>query len=316
MNATPRYGKDQEIDLNYISNRIKKFFSGITLAFYRYLKMLYRNKWLVLVLIMVGVGYGYYLESNSKPLYKHEIIVAPNFKSVDYLYNQVLIFGSEQKDAKNCTIEKVKIEPITDIFSLITQKREYMDAFRVFADKVDFEKIIKETATSKNYRYHLLTVYTAGKDENGSVVNKFLSGLNNDAYYLERQKLEKLNTINRRQELEKSVAHINQMMESFGKGAVTPVTNEVNMNTYSDLDNVFLLKERFLEEMNRLDVEIIEQQKIIFDVSRISNVQVSKSIFLNKMILMPLLLLFLFSLLMVCLKFFRRLKQLDESEIR
>lgn len=74
-----------EIDLAEIPKRISGFFDKIYSKWNDFLFFLIKKAKIIIPLIILGFALGIYLD--SKPAsYRHEVIVYPNFESIDYLY--------------------------------------------------------------------------------------------------------------------------------------------------------------------------------------------------------------------------------------
>ena len=93
----PQNNDDQEIDLAVISKKINNFFQGINASIFRGIQFFIRNWIIVLILVFTGFGLGVFLDSTQKS-YEHEIIVAPNFQSTDYLYAKIDLINSKIKE--------------------------------------------------------------------------------------------------------------------------------------------------------------------------------------------------------------------------
>ena len=91
--------QDQEIDLTQVLKKIGGFFDSIAMAIFKGILFVKKYILIFIVLFIVGAGLGYYLDYSTKT-YKHDIIVSPNFGSLDYLYNKVNLIKSriQQKD--------------------------------------------------------------------------------------------------------------------------------------------------------------------------------------------------------------------------
>jgi uncharacterized membrane protein len=76
--------QDQEIDLGQVFSKVSSFFSGLVDNFFDFIFFLIKNSVIIIVLLVIGVGAGYFLDKSAK-VYNHEVIVSPNFGSVDYL---------------------------------------------------------------------------------------------------------------------------------------------------------------------------------------------------------------------------------------
>ena len=90
----PQNTTDQEIDIFQLSKSIGNFFDRINAAIFQSIQFFVRNWVVVLILLIVGFGFGWYLDSNKKS-FENQVIVTPNFGSVDYLYAKIDLIQSK-----------------------------------------------------------------------------------------------------------------------------------------------------------------------------------------------------------------------------
>ena len=88
MSATSQNTDNQEIDLSQISKKIGGFFDALATAFFRSILFFRKRALIFIVLILTGGILGYYIDRETT-IYQSEVIVSPNFGSVDYLYAKV-----------------------------------------------------------------------------------------------------------------------------------------------------------------------------------------------------------------------------------
>ena len=122
----PQNSSDQEIDIFQLSRSINRFFDRANRSVFRAIQFFIRNWIIVLILVVLGAGLGYYLDSNKKS-YNNQIVVTPNFESVDYLYAKVDLIQSKIAAGdvdflKNTVgisnpqaIRRIEIKPIADV---------------------------------------------------------------------------------------------------------------------------------------------------------------------------------------------------------
>jgi hypothetical protein len=84
-----------------------------------------------------------------------------NFKSTDYLYAKIDLLSSKIAEGDsvffklnwiiNMLLTKIKIEPIVDIYKLISNNEQNFELLELMAQNGDLKTVVKETTTSKNY---------------------------------------------------------------------------------------------------------------------------------------------------------------------
>lgn len=284
---------EQEVDLKHLSNRMSSFYDNFIFNVYRLLRFLRRRWYVVLALIIVGAGLGFYIDSTKAGRLRHELLVVPNFSSVDYLYQKVEDYDRLKlnKDliASNAGNEvyKIKIEPVYDVYNYILTDPLHFEAFKTLSERaIDLEKYSKSKLASKNYKYHILTVYTDGLGDTEMTVNKIMEELNSDEYFNKRKEIEKRNTIAKREEIAKSIEHINGLFQRLGS---SNSVNDITMNAYPELADVLTAKEGLMKQLNAVDVQMIEQDKVIYLATKMMNINVNP--FLPYYITIPFILL-------------------------
>ncbi|WLD23669.1 hypothetical protein NU10_13320 [Flavobacterium dauae] len=292
---------DNEVALGHFTGRVSGFFESVLNGIFNFIQLLYRNKWITLTLIVIGVALGILQTVLVKPKFKSEIIVASNFNSNEYLYSTVKNFSAMKsaavtpKDSILLTaIDKIEVEPVYNAFDFLLSNYQRMEAFKILSERgIDIEKYLKSKIAEKSYRYHKITVVTQIKpDSTDLVINNFLEKINQTSYFKQRMQFEKVNLSAKRDQLQRSVDQLNGMFESFGK---TPVSGStVTSNDYSDMDKLFMSKEYLLDQINLIDAELLESDKVIFDVFRTVNKSVG--FFVPPFIYLPLLFVLLFSI--------------------
>ncbi|HUH25001.1 MAG TPA: hypothetical protein VLY87_00100 [Flavobacterium sp.] len=287
---------DQEVDLKHLSNRMNGFYDNFIYSIYRLLRFLKRRWYVVIALISIGVALGFYIDSTKSSRLRHELLIVPNFGSVDYLYQKIKDYDrlelNKKLIAENAGNEvyKLKIEPIYDAYNYILTDPVHFEAFKVLSERaIDLEKYSKSKLASKNYKYHLLTVYTDGLGNTELTIDHILEELNSDEYFNKRKGLEKINTIAKREEVAKSIEQINGLFQRLGSDNKV---NDITMNAYTELADVLTAKEGLLKQLNAIDVQIMEQGSVVYMATKIMNVSVSP--FLPYFITLPALFLFLY----------------------
>lgn len=304
MNKSSNDSTEKEVDLLYLIKKIGDLFDRIGYFFYKLFLFSKRNIITLLLLLVLGIGGGYLLDSFSKNTYRHEVIVVPNFNSTPYLYDY--INGHSFKDF---SVKKASIEPIVNVYDLIKERYQNLEAIKQFSlSNIAFAKYEEGLGVEQFYRYHLLTIYTDEVENADVIIDKLLSTLNQDSYFLQRQKVELDNTDKLIRELNLSIEHINNLLDKFGTQETKSA--EVNIDNYSELNELVNVKKNSMDELNRQKIIRIEQAKVIYDASRITNI---KEIKLQFKYLLPLLLIFGFFGIVFLKKLFKRYESYKDA---
>ena len=162
--------QDQEIDLGVLFKKIESFFQKIVDSFFDFFLFIKRNIIILAILFILGIVLGYILDKKINE-YDHEVVVLPNFGSVDYLYSKINLINSKRKEGDTLFLKSigikepnklglVEVEPIIDVYRFIQERESNFDLIKLMAEDGDIDKIIKNETTAKNYTFHLIKIKT------------------------------------------------------------------------------------------------------------------------------------------------------------
>ena len=307
MNTTPENKDNQEIDLSKISKKIGGFFENISTSIFKGFLFFKRNILWVGILVALGVGIGLYLDKTTK-VYDNEIIVSPNFGSVDYLYAKIDLISSKINDndtlfLKNVIgikepkkLKKIAVQPITDVYKFIDNKVQNFELIKLMAEDGDIKKIVNESITSKNYPYHLISYTTDKETSDEKTVQPLLKYLNKSDYYALIQK-EYVNNIKVKMSANDTIiSQINGLLNAFSSNTNGSQKSDklVYYNENSQLNEVIKTKDALVNEQGLHRIELVNLDKIVKDNSATLNIKNTKIVNGKMKIFLPLLFLFLF----------------------
>lgn len=319
MNTTPQNNDSQEIDLSKISKKIGDFFEGIATKLFRGILYLRRNIIWVGILFVLGASLGYYLDKTTK-VYDHEIIVSPNFGSIDYLYAKVELISSKINDGDTLflkevvgiqqpkKLKKISIIPITDVYKFINYSDKNFEFVKVLAEDGDIKKIVNENLTSKNYPYHLISYTTDKETSNEKTVQPLLKYLNNSEYYTLIQK-EYLNNVKVKIiENDSIISQINGLLNAFSSNANGSQKSDklIYYNENSQLNEVIKTKDLLVKEQGEHRIELVNYDKIVKDQSVTLNIKNNKAVNGKMKFVLPLVFIGLFILIGYFKFYYRR----------
>lgn len=277
MNETPQNSSDnQEIDLSQVSEKIGQFFKNISTSIFKGILFFKRNILVISILFIIGVGIGFYLDKTVK-YYDNQIIVTPNFGSVDYLYSKVNLINSKInnndtlflkkvigiKDPKK--LKKIEIKPINDIYKFIQDKPQNFELVKLLAEDGDLKKILDEELTSKNYPYHSINYITLKETTLEDTQEPILKFLEDNEYYKTVQKEYVNNVKIKINKNDSIIAQIDGLLNAF--------SNDVNGNQKSDklvyynensqLNDVLKTKTDLINEQGFNRITLVNLDKII-----------------------------------------------------
>lgn len=324
--ASQNNSDNQEIDLSEISKKIGGFFEDISTRIFKGILFLKRNIIVIAILFVIGVVLGIYLDKTSKS-YDHQVIVTPNFGSIDYLYSKVELINSkiEEKDTlflkdvlglkEPKKFKKIAIEPINDVYKFIENRDENFEFIKLLAEGGDIKKIITEKVTSKNYPFHAISFSTSALTSEKHTVEPILKYLNDSDYYSKIQK-EYVNNIKVKIVANDSIiSQINGFLNTLSnKGNKSQSSNLVYINENTQLNDVIKTKDELVNDQGRRRIELINTDKIIKQISVTLNIKNIKSINGKLKLVLPFLFIFLFIGITILRSFYRR--QLAKSKLQ
>ena len=310
--------QDQEIDLGQVFSKIGGFFSNLVDKFFDFLFFLIKNSVIIIILLVIGVGAGYFLDKNSKT-YNHEIIVSPNFGSVDYLYAKVNLLEAKKKENDTVFISnlgiknvkklgKIEIEPVIDLYKFITSKQENFDLIKLMAEDGSLDKIVKDEITSKNYPFHLIKFSTSKTISEDAVVKPLLAYLNDSEYFniVKQQYLE--NTTVKMRANDSTIAQINSLLNDFSKASSgnQKSSSLVYYNENNNLNDIIKTKDGLVSEQGDYKLRLINNDKVIKDISVTTNIINTKGTNGKLKLVLPILFVFMFLLFHLFRNFYKK----------
>lgn len=318
--------QDQEIDLGQVFSKVSSFFSGLVDKLFDFLLFLIKNNVIIIILLIIGVGAGYFLDKTTK-VYNHEIIVSPNFKSVDYLYAKVNLLESKRKEKDTVFISdlgvknvkelgKIEIEPIIDVYKFITSKQENFDLIRLMAEDGSIEKIIKDEVTSKNYPFHLIKFSSSKPIIETEIIIPMIDYLNENYYYnkIKEQYLE--NTTLKISQNDSTITQINSLLNDFSRvsSGNQKSSSLIYYNENNNLNDILKTKDDLIKEQGDLKISILNNNKVIKEVSFITNIIDAKGTNGKMKLVLPIALVFLFLFFYSVRNFYKT--QLEKRKIQ
>lgn len=325
MSATPQNNDDQEIDLSQITKKIGGFFENVSTRIFRGIMFFKRNILWVGILFILGAGLGFYLDRTSK-VYDNEIILSPNFGSNDYLYSKVDLIKSKIKDRDTLFLKSIgikntqklvniELEPIVDVYKFIDNKATNFELIKLMAEDGEISKIVKDNMTSKNYPFHLLKLTTIKTLPADDVINPLLNYINDSKYFKSNQK-EYLNNVKiKMAENDSIITQINGVLNKIINNNGSSKSNSlVYYNDNMQLNDIIKTKDALITEQGTHRLELINYDKVVKEISVVTNVKNSTGTSGKMKLILPILFLGLFIIIKIFMSFYR--KQLAKSKAK
>jgi len=315
----PQNANDQEIDIFQLSRSIGSFFDRINAAIFRSIQFFVRNWIVVLILVIIGFGLGWYLDS-SKKTFQNEVIVTPNFESVDYLYAKIdlieaKILSGDTVFLKNVVgiphpeaIKKIEIKPVADVYKFIEDKEQNFELIKLMAEVGEVKKVLEDNITSKNYTFHTISFVSNKAIDEKEVVEPLLKYLNSSVYF---SKIQKIGFKNLEQEIAQNdtiIAQIDKVLNGFTSTVKNATKNDklVYYNENIQLNDIIKTKQKLVTEQGKNRLKLISFDKTIKEINATLNINDHKIVNGNFKLLIPIFFIFVFILISLFLKFYRK----------
>lgn len=303
---------EKEIDLGEIKSKVKSAFSSMNDMFFNSILFVRRNIILLAVLFIIGAGAGFYLDRSVK-VYRNEIIVIPNFGTIDYLYSKIDLIEAKIrerdqfffneigiKDVRD--ISKIKIEPLTDIYHFVNTKERNFELLKLMAEDGDVNDVVKSSVTSKNYTFHQITFVTKDSSESKEVADALMNYINDSDYY---RKMQKEFVYNLNEKIKANEAIIQQIDAILNSLSQKNTSQGVYISENSQLNDVIITKDRLIEQQGNLRLSAINFSQIIKESSRALNMKDFESINGKLKYILPIVLILLFIMIAALRRYYK-----------
>lgn len=300
-NSNTTNSEDQEIDLSQVSKKIGNMFQSFLDWIFDGILFFKRNIIIISILFVIGAGLGFYIDKSEK-VYSNQVIVIPNFESVDYLYAKVELLNAKirERDYKFLeqlgikipkNISKIEIEPIIDIYRFIDNSEENFQMIKLMAEDGDIQKILEDPVTSKNYKFHTISFVMHGLTSREETLDPLMRFFNDSDYYRIVQK-EKINNIQLKIKTdEETISQINGILNQFSNNTSSQQKSDklVYYNENTQLNDVIKTKDQLVNELGYLNIELNNYKDIIKESSSTINVRNTKSLNGKMKLILPIL---------------------------
>lgn len=297
--------QNEEIDLGQLFKKIFSFLNRLIDSFFNTFFFLKKNYIIVLILLIAGGVLGYYLDKKSKT-YNNEVIVAPNFVSIDYLYSKVKLLQAKNKEKdtlfladlgfKNIKdLGEIKIEPIIDIYSFIENKQGNFDLIKLMAEGGSIDKIVKGELTKKSFPLHTISFTSSKKINEENTIKPLIEYLNDSDYFstIRDQFIENEESIIRSND--SIINQIDILLKKFSKEEDKKKNEKlVYYNENNQLGELLGTKERLMKDKAYRKTNMLSKDEIVKVESSSINLLVTSGLNGKRFFIFPLLFIFLF----------------------
>ncbi len=314
--------QNQEVDLSLIFNGFRNFTENIKTSIFRGIQFCIKNAVVLSVLIVSGFAIGKYLDSDKKS-FSNEVIVIPNFESVDYLYSKINYLNSKIKERDTVYLKKVvgiekpknlksiNVKAIKDMFRLLDEENgklgdkerlQNMDLVSLMAKEESTKKVLNDSMATKNYIYHKISFVTKKATNEKEMCQPILKYLNNSDYFKQVQEMNKKHMELTIAQNDVTLAQIDAILNGLGTNLKNKQGGNFIYNNESlELDKVLAKKIELIKTQGKNKVKLLNYEKTIKDISKNLNLKSDKPF--NKW---PLLFVFLFIGIKLFLSFYKK----------
>jgi hypothetical protein len=305
---------NQEIDLGKVFSNINEGVQGI---FFNAIKFVLKNKLLLALLFVLGAALGFFID--SRPTYKHELVLLPNYGVVDYLYTKNDQFNSLKTVDKNNVLEKkyqlkkrkkignFKLEPINDIYGFIRYDEKSFEFLKLMAEDGSIKKIIDEEVTSKNYSKHRLLFSSSEIITEKEIVKPYLDFLNDDVFLNKIRVQSQENLENKIRQNDTIIKQIDDVLKKYGTGQTVSGSLSISGENVP-LDQLIELKDKYIYENSQSKISKLSDHVLVKDYSVILNIKDTKGLNGKMKFVFPILFVLLFAIVSFSKNFYLKNK--------
>ena len=244
--------------------------------FYQIIRFIKKYFWVLTCLFILGAILGF-LQMKYQKSYESSLIVAPNFKSNEYLYDKIKVLDSKLK-IKDIpfikqlnlqqpeVITEIKIEPIVDIYSFVEYRDDKFKMVELMAEDSNVNKVIEDPNTSTFYDYHKIIIKSNAEISQADL-QSIMSYLNDSEYYNKRKVLYIENVKKEIEQHRTSVELINQLLSN----ANVTTNNNVLVQNNNQLGDVIKYKSNLLIIIQNLSLDLENYSSVVKLVAKNDN---------------------------------------------
>lgn len=310
-----------EIDLMFFIDKLNSLFKKAVVTIFDCLQFVRRNWIVILILLAAGVGYGYYVNSQFSPSKQTRILTRINFDAVNNVYIIADNINSEiaqrtfgdnaelesKKQLKN--VASVSLTPIINLKQILSKydvnDRKLEGLIKSLEFEFDEEEgefgSISETFRSE-YNYHYMDVVLAN-DGTAETLDYLYDYINNTPLLKELNVVGRKNLEDRITGTQETIEQIDMVLEAYkaneadgsapGPAAQLYVVDK-NFNIAEVLKNKISLQQK-LDDMKK---DFVYSNNVVVNMNN-PGVYVEEGILDNKMLVYPIMFVFMFFLLAV-----------------
>lgn len=266
----------------------------------------------------LGVASGLYLNKLTKS-YEQKIIVTPNFRSIDYLYNKIELINSKLDDndedffkeigiSDYKYLDQINIEPIIDIYKFVENNKNptNLELLKLIANDPAVNNIIKDQMTSKNFTNHLINFRTTKAFDRKDLIDPLIAYFNESEYYSEIQKIAKETALNKLAENDSIIIQIDKILAQYATSSTSSKGDQLlYISDNNQLNDLIEQKKNLIEQKTNLKIDLINESQIIKEVSVTTNALDFQQKYKSLKYILPILFVAAFILVKLFIAFYK-----------
>jgi hypothetical protein len=238
--------QEDEVDLGSLFRSIGRGFKNLFGAVGHLFSVIYHYFISVLIFLrknvlplgislLLGALIGLFLDLSQPKLYSSTMVVEPNFKSAQQLYNNINFYHElvKQKDtillADNLKISAYEASKLKGFYiEPIKNQNEKYELFDDFIQKVDTATIkkidfkeFKRNFTDYDYKYHIIKVRSLDKNIFEKLSFPIISSIQNNNYFKNLKKINDENLTQNEKVLVKSLQAVDTLRKIYNEVLIT-----------------------------------------------------------------------------------------------
>jgi len=238
--------QDDEVDLGSLFKVIGKGFKNFFYAIGQFFKSIFHYLVLFLlffrtnalklgITIFIGATIGLYLDLTLPKQYSSTMIVEPNFKSTQQLYNNINYYNELVKQKNSNLLAQTFQISVSEASKLkgfyigpIENENEKYEFFDNFIEEVDTTTvkniIIKEFIKgfkNHDYKYHQIKVKSLNSGVFEQLNNPIINSISNNSYFKNQKRINEVNLLQNERILVKSLNEVDTLRRIYNEVLLT-----------------------------------------------------------------------------------------------
>lgn len=316
----------EELDISRVMDKIRKGYHNFLVWLYGLFQFVVSRWIIILVLIISGAVLGYIFQKSEFPK-ETTLLVQINFGAANYVYDAIeqLDYKINERDTillkeigfykrDTIAIKKIEIEPVVDIMEIVqSEKGDERNVEILIQQARNEEDVLTSDIFIPKYKLHKIKIL-ASAHASSVTINTLLDFLNDNNIINKIQTTTIESTEREIHQNNQSINSIDSIVKIYGSRPLQRSNDSQIYFNNMDLNNgnvhlLFEQKNLIIERNEKLKIELIKYENIVQLMNK-PMLQVKKGFFDNKVIAIPILLLFLFLIFAILKHFYNKARGL------